>query len=231
MTKRDSGALREVPAPTTMDSKLFMRFLPATSCRFTTSRMRQQLGSSRLSRRLFSTVHPALSRTVSTSRAATLSGGFGRTLPLRIAETAAARSARLDWTLDWRRVLRARPGVNAVRLPPDHPLRIELNDEAHARPSEALQAPLRLTFLAIYSDPSRVPRVAARLRARPALRPRAPAASQSLQRRPRSVPPELGAPLEFTRYKFIVGGPSRVRSTPGPAGGAGRLARRHCRAR
>ena len=29
-----------------------------------------------------------------------------------------------------------------MHLPPDHPLRVELNDEAHARPSEALRAPL-----------------------------------------------------------------------------------------
>jgi uncharacterized membrane-anchored protein len=34
----------------------------------------------------------------------------------------------------------------------DHPQRIELNDEVHARPPEALAAPLRLTYLALYSD-------------------------------------------------------------------------------
>ena len=39
-------------------------------------------------------------------------------------------------------------------LPPDHPLRIELNDEAHARPPEALSAPLRLSFLALCPDPA-----------------------------------------------------------------------------
>lgn len=37
-------------------------------------------------------------------------------------------------------------------LPADHPLRLELHEEVHARPSEALQAPLRLTFLALASD-------------------------------------------------------------------------------
>jgi uncharacterized membrane-anchored protein len=37
-------------------------------------------------------------------------------------------------------------------LPADHPLRLELHDEVHARPSEALQTPLRLTFLALASD-------------------------------------------------------------------------------
>ena len=39
-----------------------------------------------------------------------------------------------------------------MRLPPDHPQRIELNDEVHARPPEALVAPLRLSFLAIWCD-------------------------------------------------------------------------------
>jgi uncharacterized membrane-anchored protein len=37
-------------------------------------------------------------------------------------------------------------------IPPDHPLRLELHAEVHARPSEALPAPLRLTFLALASD-------------------------------------------------------------------------------
>jgi uncharacterized membrane-anchored protein len=41
-----------------------------------------------------------------------------------------------------------------VSLPADHPLRIELNDEAHARPPETLTAPLRVSFLALYSDPA-----------------------------------------------------------------------------
>jgi uncharacterized membrane-anchored protein len=39
-----------------------------------------------------------------------------------------------------------------VRLPQDHPLRGELNDEVHARPPEALVAPLRLSYLALLSD-------------------------------------------------------------------------------
>jgi uncharacterized membrane-anchored protein len=39
-------------------------------------------------------------------------------------------------------------------LPADHHLRVHLNDEAHARPPEALTAPLRLTFLALFSDAS-----------------------------------------------------------------------------
>ncbi len=39
-------------------------------------------------------------------------------------------------------------------LPPDHPMRLVMHEEVHARPSEALQAPLRLTFLALASDAS-----------------------------------------------------------------------------
>lgn len=35
--------------------------------------------------------------------------------------------------------------------PPDHPLRAELNDEVHARPSESLSAPVRLSYLALVS--------------------------------------------------------------------------------
>jgi hypothetical protein len=41
-----------------------------------------------------------------------------------------------------------------MHLPPDHPHRMELNDEVHARPPEALVAPLRLSFLAIWCDPA-----------------------------------------------------------------------------
>jgi len=40
-------------------------------------------------------------------------------------------------------------------LPPDHALRAELNDEVHARPSDALRAPLRISYLALLSDPKR----------------------------------------------------------------------------
>ena len=39
------------------------------------------------------------------------------------------------------------------KLPSDDPLRVELNDEVHARPSEVLIAPLRLTYLALRADP------------------------------------------------------------------------------
>lgn len=38
-------------------------------------------------------------------------------------------------------------------LPPNHPLRSELNDEVHARPSDALRAPLRISYLALLAEP------------------------------------------------------------------------------
>ncbi|CAN5844118.1 DUF3422 domain-containing protein [soil metagenome] len=40
-------------------------------------------------------------------------------------------------------------------LPPDHPQRIVLNDEVHARPPEALRSPCRLFYLALLSPPER----------------------------------------------------------------------------
>jgi uncharacterized membrane-anchored protein len=38
-----------------------------------------------------------------------------------------------------------------MKLPHEHPQRRELNQEAHARPPESLQAPLRISFLALYA--------------------------------------------------------------------------------
>jgi uncharacterized membrane-anchored protein len=38
-------------------------------------------------------------------------------------------------------------------LPRNHPLRDELNDEVHARPSDSLRAPLRISYLALLSPP------------------------------------------------------------------------------
>jgi uncharacterized membrane-anchored protein len=37
-------------------------------------------------------------------------------------------------------------------LPPDHPQRVELNDEVHARPPEPLVAPTRVSYLALLCD-------------------------------------------------------------------------------
>jgi uncharacterized membrane-anchored protein len=39
-----------------------------------------------------------------------------------------------------------------MKLPPDHPQRLELNDEVHARPPEPLVAPSRLSYLALLCD-------------------------------------------------------------------------------
>jgi len=39
-------------------------------------------------------------------------------------------------------------------LPTNHPLRSELNDEVHARPSDSLRAPLRISYLALLSPPA-----------------------------------------------------------------------------
>ena len=39
-----------------------------------------------------------------------------------------------------------------MKLPADHPQRIELNDEVHARPPEPLLSPSRLSYLALLCD-------------------------------------------------------------------------------
>ena len=92
-------------------------------------------------------------------------------------------------------------------LPPDHPLRIELNDEAHARPPEALTAPLRLSFLALYSDPQQrdsewehLCELVRRMGGTPPAR----ANHYSADLGPFRVKWERHT--EFTRYKFIVAG-------------------------
>ncbi|HQT67923.1 MAG: hypothetical protein B7Z78_10325 [Rhodospirillales bacterium 20-60-12] len=41
-----------------------------------------------------------------------------------------------------------------MNLPSNHPQRIELNNEAHARPPQALSAPVRVSYLALFSDPA-----------------------------------------------------------------------------
>lgn len=98
-------------------------------------------------------------------------------------------------------------------LPADHPLRLELHEEVHARPSEALQAPLRLTFLALASDAS--------TRQREWQHVRELAARSGLDL-PQQALNHFSADLgrfrikferhsEFARYKFIVPG-----TTPQP---------------
>jgi uncharacterized membrane-anchored protein len=98
-----------------------------------------------------------------------------------------------------------RQEVAPMPLPPNHPLRLELNDEVHARPPEALTAPLRLSFLALYSDPAR--RDAewdhlCDLLRRFGRTPPGPANHCSADLGPFRVKWERHT--EFTRYKFIV---------------------------
>jgi uncharacterized membrane-anchored protein len=42
--------------------------------------------------------------------------------------------------------------MSGVELPPNHRLRIDLNDEVHARPPERLVAPMRVSYLALFAD-------------------------------------------------------------------------------
>ncbi|MEQ1612417.1 MAG: DUF3422 domain-containing protein, partial [Hyphomicrobiaceae bacterium] len=95
-----------------------------------------------------------------------------------------------------------------MNLPPDHPFRIQLNDEVHARPPEQLLAPLRISYLALLNDKS-----ARETEARPihelAVRfghepPRPGGSHFSADFGPFRVKWERHT--EFTRYKFIVAG-------------------------
>ena len=95
-----------------------------------------------------------------------------------------------------------------MKLPADHPRRIELNDEVHARPPEPLSAPARVSYLALFCD---APQRDANW-----------AAMRDLCRRHGVEPPagsvmhysaDLGSfrlkwerHTEFVRYMFIVGG-------------------------
>ena len=93
-------------------------------------------------------------------------------------------------------------------LPSDDPLRVELNDEVHARPSEILSAPLRLTFLAIRATPAERAReweCVSQLVSHFGVRPPASTVSH--------FSADCGVfrlkwerHSEFTRYKFIVPG-------------------------
>jgi len=93
-------------------------------------------------------------------------------------------------------------------LPANHPLRVELNDEVHARPPEALSAPLRLTFLALLSDWAtrereweHVVALARRFKVEP---PHPSANHYSADLGPFRLKWERHT--EFSRYKFIVAG-------------------------
>ena len=93
-------------------------------------------------------------------------------------------------------------------LPPNHPQRVVLNDEVHARPPEALVAPLRLSFLALFAhgtareqERQHVRDLAARFDAAPP----APGANHySADLGPFRLKWEQHT--EFSRYKLIVAG-------------------------
>ncbi len=95
-----------------------------------------------------------------------------------------------------------------ITLPANHPQRIQLNDEVHARPPELLVAPIRLSYLALFSDT--------------AAREGGYSAVCALAERYGVAPPPEGANhysadlgpfrikwerhTEFVRYKFIIAG-------------------------
>lgn len=93
-------------------------------------------------------------------------------------------------------------------LPADHPLRLELNDEVHARPPLPLRAPARVTCLALLSPP------AARAQEWQLLRELAGASGVALPAEPSAhCTVDLGAfrlkwerHTEFSRYVFAVEG-------------------------
>lgn len=95
-----------------------------------------------------------------------------------------------------------------MKLPEDHPGRRVLNDEIHARPPEALTAPLRLSFLALHSDlgtPSRQFEHVTDLARRFGVAPPQPGANHfSCDLGPLRVKWENHT--EFARYKFIIEG-------------------------
>lgn len=95
-----------------------------------------------------------------------------------------------------------------IRLPANHPQRIQLNDEVHARPPELLVAPTRLSYLALFSDTAAreggfgaVYALAERYGVRP---PPAGANHYSADLGPFRLKWERHT--EFVRYKFIVAG-------------------------
>jgi uncharacterized membrane-anchored protein len=97
---------------------------------------------------------------------------------------------------------------DASAHPPDHPLRVELNDELHARPAESLAAPLDVTFLALATagvDRGREWQHLVDLLHRYGRAPEGPAAAHlSIDLGPFRLRYERHA--EFSRYKFIVAG-------------------------
>lgn len=95
-----------------------------------------------------------------------------------------------------------------ANLPANHPLRVELNDEAHARPPEALIPPLRISYLVLLSDASmRDPQqqhVAALAQHYGVAPPPVGAIHYSIDMGPFRLKWERHS--EFSRYTFVVPG-------------------------
>ena len=91
---------------------------------------------------------------------------------------------------------------------PEHPLRQALNAELHARQPEALAAPLRLTFLALYSDAASRGQELEHVRelARRHGAPLPPDGTAHFSADFGSFRLKFERHSEFTRYKFIVAG-------------------------
>ena len=90
----------------------------------------------------------------------------------------------------------------------EHPLRQALNAELHARQPEALVAPLRLTFLALYADPAVRTQELEHVRelARRHGAPLPPDGTAHFSADLGSFRLKFERHSEFTRYKFIVAG-------------------------
>jgi uncharacterized membrane-anchored protein len=104
-----------------------------------------------------------------------------------------------------------------IQLPPNHPLRIELNNEVHARPPESLIAPCRLSYIALWSDYTMREKqwqaVSALTQRYGAVAPPVDATHYSAELGPFRLKWERHT--EFVRYTFIVpGAPENPFSEP-----------------
>ncbi len=96
----------------------------------------------------------------------------------------------------------------SFNLPADHPQRLPLHNEVHARPPEALQAPLRLSFLALISESTEREREIALVRELAERYGRAPPPPDANHYSDNLGPFRIKweRHTEFTRYKFIAEG-------------------------
>ncbi len=95
--------------------------------------------------------------------------------------------------------------THSMMLPASHPLRVKLNDEVHARPPEALNAPSSISYLALFTDEADRQESGAKVRELAKLfnapPPAEGASHYSADLGPFRVKWERHT--EFTRYKFI----------------------------